>query len=409
MRILIQRHLGVIVLVVLLVAGAIIAQIAGDRAVQGRGGPALSSTDAGPTGALALALWLEQLGFRVDRPASGGPSPSDSVRYFFVLHPTQRVSQDDARSVVEWVRRGGTLVYVPSLFTESALTPFEAGDGLDRQLDLAPGVGMVGPDRRILSPILPFFNAPPAGQFSVGAGNVLHPSNPAWISLVEVDTGGRRQVLVARRRFGAGQALAIGSDDFLSNGHLGDADNSAVILNLLARGSANRVAMFDEFHHGVQTQPDLIAVARASPWGWAIVYLTAVCFVFALWSGRRFGPPITREEIRGRSTGDYVTAFAGLLQRNVAKGSASAWTQAQYSRLVRRELVRSQGVRSDLPAPDLARILAERHPIDPAALSEHLASLAGPPLSDRALLDTIRSLEPILRALEPNDRDAGRR
>lgn len=408
MTTLLQRNRGVVFLAALLVVGAMVAQVASDRTERSPGRPALSSDDDGPAGALALAVWLEQLGYRVERPVTGGSSPSEAIGYLFVLHPIQQISSNEARSTVDWVRRGGTLIYVPELFTQGATTPFESGDGLDRQLDLAPSVGIVSLDRRVLPPSFPFFTAPPAVNLSVGVSNVLNPSNAAWVPLVEVDVGGRRRVVVAWRRYGAGQALAIGCDDFLSNLHLGDADNSAVILNVLARGSQNRVVRFDEFHHAPAVQPDLIAVARVSPWGWALAYLAVVCFLFALWSGRRFGPAIIREEPPGRSTGDYVSAFAGLLQRNVAKGSARAWSQGQYRRLVRRRLARTQGVRVDLPAADLAKILAERRPIDPAALAASLTALDGLSLSDRALLDTIRSLEPILRTVEPFDSEAGR-
>jgi hypothetical protein len=393
---LIWRNSTTIALIALLVVGAIIAQVASEQDQSKRPGPSLVSTDAGSNGTLALVLWLEQLGYRIDRPSSDGAAPTDTVRYYFVLRPVQRVSDDDARSIVEWVRRGGTLVYAPSLVTEGGVTPFAAGDGLDRRLDLIPAPLSFGEDRRTLAPSFPFFSAPTAPTFSVTPNVALHPTAADWLPLIEVDQSGRRQVLVARRRYGAGQAIAIGSDDFLANAHLGDAENSALVLNVLARGAEPRVAMFDEFHHGEELPPDLIVAARASPWGWTFTYVAVLCFGFAVWSGRRFGPPIVRERVLGRSSGDYVSAFAGLLQRGSVRSQANAWAQTHLNRLVRRTLARSQGVRPDLPAMDLAQLVASRRPVDPARLSEQLERLGGPPLKDTELLEVVRSLESTL-------------
>jgi hypothetical protein len=406
---LLRRHLAAVTLALLLLAGAIAGQAAADRDQASKGGPALVSTDAGQRGALALALWLQRQGYRVDRPANGGQSPGDQVGIYFVLHPLRRVAPEDARAIVDWTRRGGTLVYAPSYVTEGGPSAFQPGDGLDTQVNLAPTIGRVGEAPGEVAPAFPFFSAPPVARFVASADTFLNPTDAAWIPLVEVDRFGQRRVLIAFRRYGAGQAIAIGSDAYLSNGHLGDADNAALILNMLARAGARRVALFDEYHHELVAQTDLITVARATPWGWAIAYAAATCLGFAFWSGRRFGPPIPRAVQSGRSTGDYVTAFAGLLQRGAAKGSATAWAQAQYSRLIRRELARSQRVRSDMPAPDLARILAERQPTEPAALSMHLAHVDGPPLGERALLDEIRELDPILRPFVRLENESGRR
>jgi hypothetical protein len=43
--------------------------------------------------------------------------------------------------------------------------------------------------------------------------------------------------------------------------------------------------------------------------------------------------------------------------------------------------------------------VAERRPIDPAALAAHLIALDGPPLGERALLRRMRELETMMREL----------
>ena len=392
MRRFLLGHRAAIGLGLLLLIGVALAQISAAQNAPAQGGPTLSSFDAKPGGSLALALWLESQGFQVDQLQGRWGAPGDTVRYLFVLSPSQKFDQADARSVIEWIRRGGTLIYVPGvIFDPSASTP-DIGDGLGHELDLSAGFGTVRPGPLSVSPGPPFFTAPRASQFQATWTFVLRPANPSWIPLVEMNDGTDTVIFVARRRYGAGQAVAIGSNDFLSNAKIGNDDNLALLLNGLARGAPYKVAAFDEYHHGVtDSTTDLLATARSQPWGWVLGYLAVLSFFFAVWSGRRFGPPIIVDQPPGRSSGDYITAFAGLLQRNVAKGSAGAWAQAQYSRLVRRGLSRTQGIRADLPAQDLARLLAERRPIDPAALSEQLGKLGGPPLSSRGLLEVVRA------------------
>jgi hypothetical protein len=408
----IRRNRATIALVLLLAIGAVIAQVAANRDAAQRGGTILSSRDASPRGSLALALWLERLGYRVSQLAGAASTPDDTIRYLFVLRPTTRVTQTEARAVINWVRRGGTLVYVPSLVPTFGATGVDVGDGLGGELDvalkLASGANAATP--RSAAPVLPFFTSPAGLSFVVADTGALGLGSDAWVPILEVPTAVPAQVVAAERRYGAGRAYAVASESFFDNAHLANADNAALVLNLLARGAGERVVAFDEYHHGEIAAPDLASAARASPWGWAVIYAALVTFLFALWSGRRFGPPLARERSPGRSAADYVTSFAGLLQRSPgSRGAAVAWAQAQYARLVRRELARAHGIRADLPAGDLARRLAERRPIDPIALAKHLTALDGPPLGQKQLLAELRQLEPILRTLVPLSSDQDRR
>jgi Domain of unknown function (DUF4350) len=407
-----RRNRATIALVLLLVIGAIIAQVAADRDASQRGEAVLSSRDASPRGSLALALWLERLGYRVSQLAGAVSTPDDTIRYLFVLRPTTRLTQTEARAIVNWVRRGGTLVYVPSLIPTFGATGVDVGDGLGSELDVALQVasGASTATPRSAAPVLPFFTSPAGSSFVVADTGALTLGADAWVPLLQVPTAGPAQIVAAERRYGAGRAYAVASAGFFDNAHLANADNAALVLNLLARGAEERVVAFDEYHHGEIAATDLASVVRASPWGWAMIYATLVTLLFGLWSGRRFGPPLARESLPGRSAADYVTSFAGLLQRSPgSRGAAVAWAQAQYARLVRRELARAHGIRADLPAGDLASRLAERRPIDPTALAEHLTALDGPPLGQRQLLAELRQLEPILRTLVPLSSDQDRR
>ena len=55
------------------------------------------------------------------------------------------------------------------------------------------------------------------------------------------------------------------------------------------------------------------------------------------------------------------------------------------------------GVRSDLPANELAQFLADRRPIDRAVFVDAIEALDGPPISEHRMLDLVRSIEEMLQ------------
>jgi hypothetical protein len=57
-------------------------------------------------------------------------------------------------------------------------------------------------------------------------------------------------------------------------------------------------------------------------------------------------------------------------------------------------------VRADLPLRELVQLVAERRPVDPEALMEHLEALESTRLSERSLLHHTREVESILRTGE---------
>ena len=376
------RHRVIVVLGSLVLASAIVAQLIAERT---QTGPPLSSNDAGSEGALALAMWLGDLGYRVDR-IEGTDTALDSVQLLFVLQPLRRFDRGEAQAIRDWVSRGGVLVYLPAIASLAGLIPSPAGDGIAEQLDLSVGFG---PSVEAASAAFPYFTTPPASRFSVQTARALEEGPRDWLPLVR----GRDRTVVATRQIGSGRVYALTSSALLSNQGIGRLENSALILNILARHPNVKRIAFEEAHHAVLESPTLAQVYRTSPWGWAISYAGLIIFGFLLWGGRRFGPAVERENLLRRSAGDYVVSFAGLLQR----ARATAWAQEHYLRMTQRRLARNLGVRTDLPARELSHLLAQRRTIDAEALAEHLEVLEGPPLAERALLRQVREVEAILQ------------
>jgi hypothetical protein len=375
---------------VLVFGGAVVAQVVAEHN-QSTGGPGLSSTDPAPGGALALTLWLEELGYQVVRIDDRSPG-ADAADVVFVLAPVRSLEEAEVEVLLGWVRRGGVLMYAPSAGTFASL--LGGSSGADRLLRRLGSQLTIGPGVEEAEPSVPFFRSPRAASFRVGTFWSLGIEDP-WVPLVE----GSGQVVAATRSLGDGRVYLSASGAFFSNEGIERADNHALVLNALRRHPGARRVTFDEYHHQLLERPSLAAAARGSPWGWAAAYAAGLSFLFLIWGGRRFGPAVVAEQMAARSAGDYVAALGGLLQRARALG----WAQQQYALLTRRRLGRILGVRPDLSPVDMAGLAASRGAVDAKAIAEHLAALDGIPLGQRDLLARVRTMEHILRGLESRE------
>jgi hypothetical protein len=381
-----RRYRAYTPLLVLLLVGAIAGFFLQERDEERRGVPSLFSRDSRPDGTLGLALWLERMGLDVSRVEWTEAVPDESVDLLFVLRPTRRFRLNEAEDVVDWVTAGRTLVYHPNLLFTSTDFPSPA-DGLS---------GALGLDARRITRSnnsrvgIPLATRPELSDVGSGATLELVLNDPAWVPLL---MDGSR-VVGASRSLGRGRVYAFTTPSLFDNQHIVENGNRDVILNLLAGHPNVRRVAFDEYHHGSVLDPDLMTAVRTNPWGWAILYAAGATLLFLIWGGRRFGPPIVPEPVMGRSTGDYVSALAGLIQRS----RSVSWTQRESARLARRELSRLLGTRPDASIADIASALRARRGASPD-LSERIRDLEGAPLSERALIDCVRAVERDLRSL----------
>ena len=372
-----RRRRAMILLGTLLVVAGWVTQQVAERNEQVLTG--LSSRDSGKGGALGLATWLTGSGYQV-----GHDDESQAIGdIYFVLQPSRSFDRSEARAVLDWVRNGGVLLYLPG-FNQALATQVQGSpDVVTEEMELRVGLGPLV-ESAVPSPL--FFTAPPAASFRVNTPIALTPSADAWTPIVE--SAGGETIIAALRPLGAGWVYAASAGALLSNDGIGSAGNAAFVQNLLARHAPHRTVTFDERHHALLSPPGLFGVMRERPWGWAVAYAAIATFLFVLWGGRRFGPPVVPERPPLRSPGEYVVAFAGLLQR----GRAIGWGQEQYRGLFRRRLARRLGVSPAMGPNALARLYAERHGFDPEPLVADLAVLEGPAVGERQLLETVRSL-----------------
>jgi len=204
------------------------------------------------------------------------------------------------------------------------------------------------------------------------------------------------QTIAAMTREGRGTVVLVSSLAPFVNALLGEGDNSRFALSLAASGfGAGRSVGFDEYHHGAHPSPELLAVLERTWLGRALLVVAGIVFVYLLWSGRRFGPPLPADPRPPRSSLDYVRGFAGLVRR-------SGRDEIARDRL-RRDLRVGLAARYGLdPTTGFDRVLATADANEPTVAAEARAIDAALTrrLRDAELLRTVARIERVVAKRE---------
>lgn len=339
--------------VALLLVIVLLAAVAGaNRGGDDRYDPRTSTYVRSGDGAAALFWTLQALGVEVGRSRAPFLDPDSLRGVVAVLAPTIVPTAEEASAMVEHVRRGGTLVWVPGPYDTGSPAWDSLGlatrwlEGLSPWMDetrsarpephrWTQGVGAVAGFQRVFADTSAALLAPGAETLLRVEG---HPAAVTW-------------------RIGAGRVVALADARPLSNGRLRQSGAATLFARMAAETARGDTLWFDEYHHGFGGGGSLVGgmmrhAGRVLPRGMWIQLLIAVALL--LWaSGRRFGAPLAPPPMRRRSPLEHVEALAG------------AYRQAGARRTARRLLLAG-----------LARRLGRRAPADDAAAGEMLGRMA---------------------------------
>jgi hypothetical protein len=328
-----------------------------------------------PGGTRALSLWLSNLGYQ-SRTLEYEPfALSGSDRLMLMLFPTLDPTEQQIANIDAWVRQGGTLVLAAGR-SDSLLTHY--------------GVAATPSFRRTISvrPLQPLLLNPPPQPVSIDTYGSLIFLNPSWVPFLGEASGGR--VVAASLTQGEGRVIVLSTGDPFSNAGLAQPGNAALVLNLLAGIPAGGAVVIDEYHHGFTEQGTLNYRLVHKPWGWAILYLALVLFIYVAFSGRRFGS-IVKPYVQGtrRARAEYATTLAALLQQ----GGHREWLRERYVEQLKRRLGARFRLRPGASTAAFVEQLVDRAP-EAAALAQPLAQLDATRIPDeRTLVALIRETE----------------
>ncbi len=224
-----------------------------------------------------------------------------------LLNPTERIDRAQTREILDWVEQGGTLIYA-----DDSPAIFGPANALLDELQVESGVysTTVGIERA--APAQPVLDQPPVGEAEVQTDRVLVLGTDEYVQLLGVDDA----AIVAGIKRGRGYIYLSAATHPFTNAGLHDNENAALALNMLRRVPAGGRIQFDEYHHGFFTPPSTTRLVLGGPWGWAGAYAVLVTALYLLQSGLALSRPVPlKEELKRRSSAEYVESMADLFQR----------------------------------------------------------------------------------------------
>jgi hypothetical protein len=314
---------------VLVAAGLLLAALAGGR--PGRDGPPLDPRSDGPLGTSALVSLLQGLGAHVQLSV-GLPDAADDV----ALLLQDRLDEDQATEVGNWVRAGGVLVVTdPS----SAFTPvFDVAGVAEQSQVLQPGTCTITALDGVGE-----VEGGAAVSFEIGSDDQLC-------------FGDRRDgAFVLAKDEGQGTLVAVGGAAFATNELLDERDNAVLAAALLAPTSGTTVRFVDAplpAGGGDKTLADLVPAGVKR----GLLQLAVAFVLYALWRAIRLGRPVAEDQPVEVASSELVAAIGRLLGRTRAPGAAAETLRAELRRSLRTRL----GVPPSADARTLAGVVAAR-------------------------------------------------
>ena len=452
------------VVLVLLVALNTASYVSEERLPDTEFNPDRSTYNAGATGTRALYDLLAESGRKVVRwraqPYALLNAKGDSAPSTFVVIGKTRVpfKEDEAKTILKWVERGGRLVIIDRRPDARLLPPsgnwsISTGTQELPRSDVNPkkpeemtaGVALVRAAQptaltRNIESVLPSryagtiniseSSSPPTAQAS--------PSPPAIIvedeeedyesseqpppSLPEETTTpsdapadanslltspspvahleNYRGALLVDYPHGMGRIIVLSDPYMVANGGIRLADNLQLALNVIAGGTG--LIAFDEYHQERAASANhLLAYFAGTPVIWMLAQGALVVLALLWTSGRRFARPLPVPFVDRRSSLEFVASMAELQQRARAYDLA---IENIYTR-VRRVLVRYAGLSHNSPRSKIAERVAARSSgkLDPvkleALMHECEDAINGEPVDGRKSLGLVARLREVERAL----------
>ena len=391
--------------------------------------PNRSTYHAGPTGTRALHDLLNESGYRVirwrDTPQMLLKEKGKLVNTFVVIGRTQlEFTSDDAKSLREWVARGGRLVLIDRKL-DRHLMPRSGGWGVTAHEFMFPTIDdnpaepaqMTG-GVTALQPLQPTiltstiqsvmpsrFAArlrivPPIDQNVINSPEEEEEEGEkiTYSGAPVVHLGDREGALLVDYAYGSGRIVVLSDPYIVANSGIKLNDNLQLAINTLAGGGG--LIAFDEYHQGKGVTQNAFASYFAGTPVLALAAQIVVVILLILWTNaRRFGRPLPLPHVDRRSSLEFVASMAELQERSRAFDLA---IENIYSR-TRRVLARYAGVDYNSSRSEIATRVAERSNIDGHKLETLMRqceeAINGAPINWRQSLDLVRRLREVEKDL----------
>lgn len=340
-------------------------------------------------GTQALLVWMDKLGYEVERLEYRDFELESDDAALFIFDPTTSFNQAEIDHLTDWVNEGGILLLSVSNSGAMANNPSNQVLEAFEISTIPPSNNQVYIERAPVNQ--PFFDLPPLHEVEVQTSRRLFVERDDYAQLL----GSPQDPIMVGFPYGFGYVYIVSSVYPFSNGGLQIEENAQFSLNLLQRIPDYGRVLFDEYHHGYVQNPSLRNFLLDQAWGKGLVFAFFSVLIFLIWTGRRFGKPIPlQEEVAQRSSSEYVESMAELFQR----GGKQRYISQHYHSAFKRKIARPLGIN---PKLDDAQFLLElqRHNLtNSEQIAKVLSELQRNNLSEKELLQLIKQADSLLTA-----------
>jgi hypothetical protein len=463
-----RQRLGIIITIVAAIGVLIVinsaAYVSEEERQDSELSPNRSTYNAGATGTRALYDFLSESGYKVMRWREAperllGTSGQQIQTFVIVGTPRVSIEEEEAKSLLGWVERGGRVVIIDRR-PEDYLLPPSGGWKVTTELLNFPGFGVdpAHPEQMTegvnpIYPVLPtlltrdveavmpskFFSSikfftsdentkkeakkesdqgssegeavaenedarggfdepPPAADSGVGPPVIVADSPRGGSPAPVVHLTAAKTVVLLDYLHGKGRIVLLSDPFIVANAGIGLQDNLQLAINLLS--TSEGLIAFDEFHQGrAATHNPFVSYFEGTP-VLAICGQLVLLILLILWTrGRRFARPLPLPRVDRRSSLEFVASMAELQQRARAFDLA---IENIYSR-TRRVLARYAGVDYNSPRTEIAARVAARstlsaHQVE-TLMRQSEEAINGEAISERQSIQLVKRLREVEAAL----------
>ncbi len=417
-----RGYLGILICAVVVLAVIVGLSAAGsvqfDQPPETESNPVRSSYNAGPTGTKALYQFLEESGAGVShwRENYQTLERRNQNGILIVIGPfpdQNQVTDAESEALKDWVAHGGRAIIISrtprAQFDDPRIVPRSTDhapvdnedivDDNNQSLLSQPTELTRGLQGLVLSKLaerMRFNSPPPPGQSSRTVperaldGPLIHIGDEAGAVLADFD-------LVK------GRVLFLSDPFVVSNSGIGRGSNLTLALNMIgALGAPKRPILFDEFHHGYQSETNpLFAYLHGTPVIWILGQCLLLVAAIFFSRGKRYGRPLPLPTVDRHSPLEFVSSMANLEQVSRARDLA---VENIYPRFKSR-MARLLGLHLRSSPHEFAAAVARRRTsVSPdemrRTIEESEAILLGHAVDDHRLVDLVARMRRIASRLQ---------
>ncbi len=266
-------------------------------------------------GTSALYTALSRLGATAGRWEKRFDLLRDDVDLLVVATPGEEPDADEVRGLLEWVARGGSVLVFPD--RRSATFTAALGWKLDARTR-----GSTTLTARIDGE---------SYRLGVATDSRVQKAEDA-VAVVEDEMGW----LISRRRHGRGTIVVVADGAMATNEGIEKAENAeAVVRGLVWPLADGGRIVFDEYHHGHDSEQGLYGYVMSTPAG-SVVWHAIVAGFLLMLLGRRLGPAREVHEEQRRRPVEFIEAFARICRARGARGLAASLVAAEAREALKR-------------------------------------------------------------------------